>query len=374
MAMKNSLILFALSLAAGLTLISCSELKNDIPGAAPALTTHPAGWADDPTSPDFHGRALKVTVPAWNAATCARCHGSDWAGGTSGKTCYKCHAAYPHDKKFTVSSTDSTGHIGYLQGNAYPLSQCQSCHGASYTGGAIANVTCEKSGCHVDASGTGKSPEACNTCHGTFNGLAADPVSWAPPKSVLGSTDSTLHNVGAHMRHLKTGRGRLLKCAECHSVPATVFSAGHFDSAPPAEVMLNDTLANYTPTLGQKVNSTHPAYDPAVYKCSNVYCHGNFVVKKGTSGVRGQDVWTFAFTDSVMVGRNVSPDWTAGKAFSSCSACHGDPTVPGKISPQGHRDYTADGLSCSNCHTKFGTDPSTHINGKANVFGQEYPL
>src|SRR3954447_25722949 len=53
---------------------------------------HPDGIAD-PKSADFHGALLRST--GWNFATCQKCHGTDFAGGTSGNSCLKCQAEGP---------------------------------------------------------------------------------------------------------------------------------------------------------------------------------------------------------------------------------------------------------------------------------------
>ena len=47
----------------------------------------------DPTSPGFHATVLKQLN--WDFPLCATCHGSDFSGGTSGKSCLGCHAAGP---------------------------------------------------------------------------------------------------------------------------------------------------------------------------------------------------------------------------------------------------------------------------------------
>jgi hypothetical protein len=70
-----------------------------------------------------------------------------------------------------------------------------------------------------------------------------------------------------------------------------------------------------------------------------------------------------------MVGLNYTPTWTNGAADASCGSCHGIP-------PKGHIAVPIS--TCGSCH--FGIvstdgkiiDKSKHINGKVNVFDQEY--
>src|SRR5262245_25943417 len=74
-------------------LLGCAEprvLSGPCDGCMVAL--HPAGIAD-PSSDDFHGKLLRDT--GWNFAACQKCHGEDFAGGASGKSCLSCHAEGP---------------------------------------------------------------------------------------------------------------------------------------------------------------------------------------------------------------------------------------------------------------------------------------
>lgn len=315
---------------------------------------HKTGWLD-PASTGSHGKYLKVKN--WQAAECAACHGSNFTGGTSGKSCFTCHASYPHSV-FVAAS----GHPGYLLSQGYPLAQCKTCHGAAYTGGSVVNVSCSSAGCHVDNTGAAKSPEACNTCHGQFRALAGDALSAAPPKSVLGDSLTTARGIGAHSKHLVSGTlGKVLKCAECHVNPATLFAPGHIDTPLPAEVAFNDTLARLITGSGTFVPT--PIYNPTTLTCTNTYCHGKWQLKKSGS------IFEYVFTDSVIVGNITNdPSWTGGASEAPCGSCHGLP-------PTGHLSFPLSG--CANCHTGVVNgsgqivNQALHVNGKANVFGTE---
>jgi predicted CxxxxCH...CXXCH cytochrome family protein len=352
----KSFFLTALVVIASL-LNSCSDLKSvqDLPAASSGtLQVHNAGWVDSKSS-NFHGTVLKQAQ--YDLTECATCHSKQFTGGTSGVACSKCHQYYPHPAGFA----SSTGHPQYLYAQNYPLGECKTCHGTTYTGGSNAALSCMKSGCHVDANNAAKSPESCSTCHGTFNAAASNLVAAAPPKTVLGVTDPTARGVGAHQKHLVTGTfGKGLKCQECHAVPSQLTSAGHLGTLP-AEVMFSDTLARLMSGNGSLV--PNPSYDPATLKCSNSFCHGNWKIRKATSQSQ------FAYADSVMVGANFAPAWTGGSAAAACGTCHGLP-------PKGHIVLAIS--SCGTCHVGVVdnnaqiVDKSKHINGKINVFGQEY--
>ena len=336
-------------------LMSCSELKTELPAASSAdLKVHEDGWMVR-NSPAFHATALKQTK--YDLTDCATCHSKQYTGGVSGVSCYSCHSGYPHPSGFKAAS----GHPQMLFDQSYPLNQCKSCHGLTYNGNGETVKSCMKSGCHVDAANAPKSPESCSACHGSFNASANDLLASAPPKSVKGETLESVRGVGAHQKHLQAdGIGKAVKCQECHTVPTQVFAAGHLGKDN-AEVAFNDTLARLSTARGSFVPA--PVYTTSTLKCNNTYCHGNWKLRKATSA----SAW--AFTDSVMVGENYAPVWTGGASNAACGSCHGIP-------PKGHVVVALS--TCGSCHLGVvGTDgkvadKTLHINGKVNVFGQQF--
>lgn len=242
------------------------------------------------------------------------------------------------------------------------MRDCRQCHGGTYTGGNA--LSCISAGCHVDANGTPKSPESCNTCHGTFSALASDTSSWAPPRSLGGDTAISVRGVGAHQYHLNAAAMDLsnpVQCNSCHSVPSSVYVQGHFGSTSPSNVTFVNALAKM-PTGG--IVPT-PSYDVRSLSCSNTYCHGNWKLKPTSAATQ------FAYTDSVISGANFSPQWTGGDSQDACGTCHGLP-------PAGHVDFGTSVSTCTSCHyydrsKQFGPlDVSIHINGKIDLYGQEY--
>ena len=345
------------ALAGALLATSCSELKTDLPLPVPAgAQVHDEGWAV-PAAANFHGRTLKAGN--WDDAACEKCHAANFSGGTSGVTCFSCHPAYPHSAAFPGGR-----HTNFLRANNDPLNQCIVCHGAGYLGGPVVNVSCQRAGCHADASGNLKSPESCNTCHGVFRASAsltglAYLLSAAPPKSVAGDTSTALPSVGAHQKHLATGTtGNAVRCQECHAVPTSIASPGHIGPLP-ADVAFNDTLA--TRTTGDGTLVPAPSYTQPT--CANTYCHGNWKLRKATA-VRAVpppiDPRLF-YTDSVMVGTKASPSWVAGASAGQCYSCHGG--SPGTYVPAGHISITDLG-ACQGCHGDV-TDNSGAILNKA---------
>lgn len=316
---------------------------------------HKTGWTtSNPAS--SHGGYL--SQKNWQLGECTSCHGATFTGGTSGSSCFTCHAAYPH----TVFAS-AGGHPAFLLDRGYPLDGCKTCHGATYDGSTLVHVSCMSAGCHVDAGGQKKSPEACNTCHGEFHALATNAISAAPPKGVMGDSSTTSRSVGAHQKHLASGTlGSDVKCVECHTVPTQMLTAGHVDTQLPAEVAFHDTLAALPSAAG--TFRPAPSYSATTLTCSGTYCHGNWKATKATAPT----AYAFAYTDSVMTGAAFAPSWTGGAADAACASCHGLP-------PAGHMPSTL--TICANCHTGVVNgdgriiDKSMHINGKINVFGTE---
>jgi predicted CxxxxCH...CXXCH cytochrome family protein len=250
-----------------------------------------------------------------------------------------------------VDSVNSPNFHGNLvKQNNWNLTLCTDCHGVDYDGGLV-NESCL--GCHIYPGG----PENCTTCHGSL-------TSNAPPKDLNGNTSTGERGVGAHQVHLKgNSNGKTLTCTECHNVPGGLYTPGHIDSELPAEVLFNNYLANlstngpstseYDPTLPLFVPD--PVYNSSDLTCTNTYCHGYF--KNGNL--------------------DNAPVWT-NPASAACGTCHGDPTT-GQALPKTDSEGGThpDSESCSACHggvveadLKF-INPSKHIDGKLNLFGDD---
>ncbi len=264
---------------------------------------------------------------------------------------------YVHPDGFGNSSSPNF-HPNTIQQAGYEIRDCRQCHGGNYTGATA--LSCVSSKCHVDANGNAKSPESCNTCHGTFSGDPGDTLSWAPPRSLSGDTLYTARGVGAHFHHLESDSMRYstsVGCSTCHTIPSSVYAAGHMNGSAPAQVVVSGSIAT-TPSGGI---SPSPSYDAQSLRCSNTFCHGNWRLRKANS----QN--TFIYTDSVIVGANYSPLWTGGTAERACGTCHGLP-------PTGHLNIS--GAKCTACHyltNQYGPlDKTTHINGKIDLYGKEY--
>jgi predicted CxxxxCH...CXXCH cytochrome family protein len=114
----------------------------------------------NPGQPGFHGTLLTSTQEP--ISKCLDCHSFDAAGGVSGKSCFAsgCHKG-THDKDI-ANPASAKFHAKIIPTIKYDFTGCKDCHGKDYNGGA-SKKSCNNTGCHVAADG---GPEACYTCHG----------------------------------------------------------------------------------------------------------------------------------------------------------------------------------------------------------------
>ena len=366
----------------------CSkELDNLV--TSPTASSHPVGWSDT-GSAAFHGKYL--FDKSMNLILCSPCHGADFKGGTSKASCYKCHTdLVVHPKAwYSLDSISSPGfHKNYLFNNHLNIAACKQCHGDDYSGGItqkscykchdnseihksswlnpsdtvnfhgvfirnngwdIDNLICKN--CHGTDYQGGVSQKTCNTCHNSgpkacfvCHGNAASQYSW-PPKSLLGYTQNTQQGVGAHDVHLNPNSNlrisKQVQCSECHTPVNNYSDPNHIGSNPGTAEVVFGTLAK-TVTQGFVPN---PQWNSSTQKCSNVYCHGYFV--------NGNPTAQPIFNDPTSV---------------KCGSCHGNPTT-GDPTPGG--SVHTYGLKCSYCHgsvidsNRVIINKDLHVNGVVN--------
>jgi len=126
-----------------------------------AAYPHEPAFKFEKSAQQFHGVQLKAL--GYDLSDCSGCHGADYMGGKANAGCYKCHASYPHDTDWTAPEA-ATSHIAWLQGRGHDLAPCKSCHGGDYLGGT-SGKSCTL--CHSAVGG----PENCTLCHGSTDGI-----------------------------------------------------------------------------------------------------------------------------------------------------------------------------------------------------------
>jgi predicted CxxxxCH...CXXCH cytochrome family protein len=159
------------------------------------------------------------------------------------------------------------------------------------------------------------------SCHGSD-------TSNAPPKSIMGATDTSAVAVGAHQQHLDPSPTwhRRVECADCHVVPDQVAAPGHMDGDNHAELTFS-----------------------AVARAS--MWNGTTC----TTGCHGSPAWG---------GTKVTPMWTlVDGSQSTCGSCHGAPPPP---------PHPVES-NCASCHPTMEEgsltfrDPASHINGVVDL-------
>lgn len=318
---------------------------------------HPAGIAD-PASADFHGKLLQAS--GWDFGTCAKCHGADFAGGTSGKSCLKCHSDGPtactvchdqppktgahvaHARKYDCTachvkpaSWNDTGHLFAADGSVITHAPVT----VSYDG-----TRCSNTYCHGDATPAwngGPSEATCGSCHrippanhasnrcGDCHGRVADNSAHlvgdalhADGKVSLGDDKGTCLSChptpgGAHASHTQALHelAAPIGCTSCHVVPTSLNSPGHIDQ-PRAQVF---------PSGGGSWDGT---------KCSGTYCHGD-----------------------------ATPTWVPGNGAATCGSCHAVPPVD-----SAHLGVTSL-ADCAQCHPKTMNASGAILVGGAHLNG-----
>jgi predicted CxxxxCH...CXXCH cytochrome family protein len=169
--------------------------------------------------------------------------------------------------------------------------------------------------------------EACTSCHGSPSRPGADLAASAPPFDLSGASSIDAVGVGAHLIHLTPNEVHGgVGCGECHVVPEATDSAGHADSALPAEIVFGTTA---------RARGHAPAYNADTQRCSSTGCH-----------------------------LAASPRWIPSQeATARCERCHAMPP------PAPHPRSNA----CAACHGAVVDEDGTivrrelHVDGKVDV-------
>lgn len=319
------------------------------------------------------GAPLSYDTPTWGAAsvTCDSCHGqgagvNDGSPSTGSHTVHVATYAYTCAVCHTGYGDETTTHANMIINLAFDAATAGG--SAAYTGDtvpqSVAFGNCTTTFCHGDSSNTSaevgnwgtslSASDACTVCHGTkitdtTDGNAAV-INRAPGGSGTGvdtsGTKGTFTRnvsddpeVGAHDGHLGgvAAISNAIACTECHTVPGSVTTAGHIDSALPAEITFG-TLA--------KTGGAPGGFDPVTHTCSSVYCHNEnyFSTAMHTNG--GSDT-TPTWNDINYFGDNTSP-----LTATECGRCH-----------------FYDGSNCKGCHSHVNADnlsfadKTLHIDG-----------
>ena len=136
--MKSSFKIIILISMIAVLISFCSEDQNPLPSVS-----HPEEW-NTVQSADFHGD--KVLAAGYE--TCKSCHGIDFKGGKSGVSCNDCHSTFPHPEQWSLIGNTGS-HAEFIKANAGAIEDCKKCHGSNLKGGS-SGVSCYS--CHAEGS------------------------------------------------------------------------------------------------------------------------------------------------------------------------------------------------------------------------------
>jgi predicted CxxxxCH...CXXCH cytochrome family protein len=356
-------------------LIACGE-SRDLGAPCDDCTAriHPPGILD-PENPDFHPTLLAER--GWDLGLCATCHGDEFSGGASGKSCLTCHADGP---TACVTCHERGPQSGAHQAHAMTTTGCAQCHQvpmrwddpghilhdpppAEVTFGALAELTpeseeragpatfeadtCRNVYCHGDVLSAGgamtrprwQTPASttCGTCHGA-----------PPPDHAATDTCTTCHPSGltTHVDGL-TQIGQA--CSDCHGSAAspappvdlsgatspTALGVGahqaHLDVPSGLRGPIPCVTCHVVPaTLDAPghIDTSLPAevepglgWDRDARTCASAWCHGP-----------ARPVWTTQVGDACGTCHGIppaSPPHDLGMTLSTCVTCHARSVVPG---------------------------------------------
>src|SRR6185369_485704 len=307
------------NLNGGISGVSCfSSSFNGFTCHPDGPTNHLAGWS----APSAHGAAAKALAAGRDGfIRCKICHGSDFAGGVTRKSCLNtagCHGSgvlAPHSPKPWRSDLGGRTHTDSDATNA---SECATCH----TGGANSSRS------PAIAPDAGAAPGCFNNtlCHG----IEGHRANWALPSA---------HGVAA--RSLASGNKGFRSCTNCHGA--------NFDGGPAEQSCMITTGCH-------NVNAPHPSQpwrsntglSHTVSDTSNAdqcaKCHtggANSTIQPISGAPVG---FTGCFNNTLCHGLLGHPtDWkdpalhgaeakkapTASSGFSSCQLCHGAAFING---------------------------------------------
>ena len=188
--------------AFALLLLGCSGTSTDAPQFNTATGEHPATWLQT-------HYAEYIASPAG----CTTCHGSvtdpKSTGGTSGVSCFKCHANGPsHQPGWEAASKHGRQGAMPAPTDTVGFAACTKCHGSNYdnpTGVTPSCKSCHKNAPHpnkpwvgttVDQpnhvfTNVGNAPE-CSKCHKNGANSSLKPTNPAPAGTAPGCFNNTL--------------------------------------------------------------------------------------------------------------------------------------------------------------------------------------
>ncbi|MFC1671173.1 CxxxxCH/CxxCH domain-containing protein, partial [Spirochaetota bacterium] len=265
---------------------------------------------------------------------CSACHvpdsGSHPKHVTAGYSCIECHDNYESEPTHRNGAQDSATAMN----NVIAFNSTLNPDG-SYNSGTCSSLLCHGSALDPLSRGTDITPEwgdsasgTCGTCH---------------------KIDSTLSS-GGHSAHLSAPAS--YTCDKCHN-DGPVTTEHHSFS--------NMTIDGSVQVV---FDGTVPSGDFSSNKCTNIYCHGNFI---GGNGAVSEPGWndTVNCTNSQCHGNSSTGNPANSNSPDSKHGTHIN-MIRGIANPATDNNYT-EAETCSVCHYGHGNATATHLNGQVDI-------
>jgi len=349
---------------------------------------HPAGWAAALGAPQPHGVSAKGTPGSTSGyAYCQVCHGTgtNFAGGSSGVSCYTCHvptANSPHASQW--GSGDTYVHTTTAEGNAEVCAYCHRngenspiappsppapagtapgcfnstlCHGASAVPHPLNGLWFAfppEPQVHGNAAkatpGTGQGFAYCQVCHGSGTDFAggSSGVSCYTTCHLVPAPHPGQWRTGDNYVHTSTAGGNAPVCAFCHTAGL------NSPILPPPAPAPGAQPDCYNNTLCHAAVAPHPVDNAWVATSPAAQPHGNSA-KAAPGATTG-----FSYCQTC---HGSATDFAGGLSLVSCYPCHGNVGTPHPGNWVGDGDYThrttnsGNATVCALCHRNGTNSP-----------------
>jgi len=399
-----------LSVLALLLFSGCSK-QNSKSVLDPDTGTHVANWYVD------HRAAYKNST-----SDCSECHGTDLKGGTSAVSCYSadyngmtCHANGPTSHPTNWASADIHGASAKsAPSSTTGFSACQTCHGSDFSGGLSLKSCLNTAGCHGATVNAPHSPApwrgagrthittdtgnaaTCALCHTNGANSTVKPSTPAPAGTAAGCFNNTLchstvgHAVGwsspdvhgASAKSAPSSTAGFSSCQICHgsdfsggialtSCLNTAGCHGATVNAPHSPAPWRSATRTHTTTntgnavtcalchtngANSSVQPSTPAPAGTAAGCfNNTLCHAAIGHPVGWSAANQHG--TAAELDFSVCKTCHGQDYKGGIATTTCYSCHNGPGLDHPaaawVVPDHKTAALTDNVVCQKCH---GTD------------------
>lgn len=271
---KSTAIAALFLLLTGLVITGCSRIDESLP-QDPDLTIHQKGIVTS-SSPNFHGVMLKNAGYSYTKA-CMQCHGASYTGKDNVTSCTKCHTeTYFHFDSLSVYNKNLfDNQSAFFHGKListtehYSFAKCQKCHGTNYAGGT-SGKSCLS--CHSKTNG----PEACNTCHGTPSDTTGAPATGFHASHLVAVNGADVQCAQCHTQYTTyTQAGHIDNNAGIELMWGAIAKTKTNDPANNAGLIKNDTVTfggiiAPSPSYNASTKTCANVYCHGAFKAGNV--------------------------------------------------------------------------------------------------------